>query len=119
MGKELKIPVLALSQLNRAPEARETGEPRLSDLRESGSLEQDADLVMMLHRPGKYQKGKGKDEDEGPDEQDLDEIKTVLKIEKQRNGPTGKIDLIFLKKFTRFESFEHRYDETALPEAPF
>lgn len=119
MAKELQIPVLALSQLNRAPEAREGGEPRLADLRESGSLEQDSDLVMMLHRPGMYQKGKGKNEDEGPDEQDLDELKTVLKIEKQRNGPTGKIDLVFLKKFTRFESYEHRYDEAALPDAPF
>jgi replicative DNA helicase len=118
MAKELSIPVLALSQLNRAPEARESGEPRLADLRESGSIEQDADLVMMLHRPGKYTKGKGKDE-ETADEQELDELKTVLKIEKQRNGPTGKIDLVFLKKFTRFESYERRYDETALPEAPF
>jgi len=119
MAKELTIPVLALSQLNRAPEARETGEPRLADLRESGALEQDADLVMMLHRPGKYKTDKKRDEPETPEDQDADELKTVLKIEKQRNGPTGKIDLVFVKKFTRFESAERRYDEAALPEAPF
>jgi len=56
MAKELNVPVLVLSQLNRSPDAREKGEPRLSDLRESGSIEQDADVVLLLYRPGKYGK---------------------------------------------------------------
>jgi len=111
MAKELTIPVMALSQLNRSPEAREGGEPRLSDLRESGALEQDADVVMMMHRPGLYKK-----KEEGQEEEDL---QTILKIEKQRNGPTGKVDLIFLKEYTRFESYEGRYDEAATPDTPF
>ncbi len=108
MAKELKIPVLALSQLNRGPESREGGEPRLSDLRESGSIEQDADIVMMIHRPGKY----AKTEDGEPAEDNI----TKLKIEKQRNGPTGVIDLVFLKEFTKFETFEGRYDDAYSPE---
>lgn len=111
MAKELSIPVIALSQLNRAPEAREKGEPRLSDLRESGALEQDADVVMMIHRPGHYEK-----KEEG---QEGDDRLTRLKIEKQRNGPTGVVDLVFLKEYTRFEQLEGRYDESYAPEVPF
>ncbi len=110
MAKELEIPVLALSQLNRAPEQRESGEPKLSDLRESGSLEQDADLVMLIHRPGAYKKKKEEEEVEQEDN------RTVLKIEKQRNGPTGPIDLVFLKKYTKFEPYEGRYDSAYMPE---
>ncbi|HUT54590.1 MAG TPA: replicative DNA helicase [bacterium] len=112
MAKELDIPVIALSQLNRAPEAREKGEPRLSDLRESGSLEQDADLVMLIHRPGVYEK-----KEEG---HEADDRLTRLKIEKQRNGPTGVVDLVFIKEYTRFEAMEGRYDESAVPgDVPF
>jgi replicative DNA helicase len=112
MAKELDIPVIALSQLNRAPEAREKGEPRLSDLRESGSLEQDADVVMLIHRPGVYEK---KEEDK-----EADDRLTRLKIEKQRNGPTGVVDLVFIKEYTRFEPLEGRYDESAIPgDVPF
>jgi len=111
MAKEMEIPVMALSQLNRAPEAR-GGDPRLSDLRESGALEQDADVVMLLHRPGLYQKS---DEDG-----EADDRLTRLKIEKQRNGPTGVIDLVFLKEFTKFEPYEGRYDDSSMPDAtPF
>jgi replicative DNA helicase len=111
MAKEMEIPVMALSQLNRAPEAR-GGDPRLSDLRESGALEQDADVVMLLHRPGLYQRS----EEDG----EADDRLTRLKIEKQRNGPTGIIDLVFLKEFTKFEPFEGRYDDSSMPDAtPF
>lgn len=92
LARELQIPVLALAQLNRSSEDRQDHKPRLADLRESGSLEQDADTVMLLHRPEMYEPG----QHEG--------IVEVL-IAKQRNGPTGEITLTFLKQFMRFENF--------------
>jgi replicative DNA helicase len=96
LAKELKVPVIVLSQLNRELEKRGKGErPRLSDLRESGSIEQDADLVGLLYRESK------RDED---DDGDGDAIPITLYIAKQRNGPTGDVDLTFLKSYTRFES---------------
>jgi replicative DNA helicase len=102
MAKELGLPVIVLSQLNRDSE-RENRDPRLSDLRESGSIEQDADVVMLLHRPRK------RDDDEGVQEGavpgDTEHIRLV--IAKQRNGPVGEIDLTFLRRFTRYENF-HR-----------
>ena len=99
LAKELRVPVIILSQLNRELEKRGPGErPRMSDLRESGSIEQDADLVGLLYRESK------KDgEDEG-NEVEQDAIPVKLFIAKQRNGPTGDVDLTFLKGFTRFES---------------
>jgi len=84
LARELKVPVLALSQLNRQVESRGGG-PQLSDLRESGALEQDADIVMFLHRP---------------EEENRQRIE--LYIAKHRNGPTGKIDLYFKGEQTRF-----------------
>jgi replicative DNA helicase len=95
LAKELGIPIMILSQLNRQPDSRDEGKPRLSDLRESGSLEQDADLVGLLVRPEVYA-------DEDSDKASL-KGKATLFIEKQRNGPTGKIDLTFLNEYTRFE----------------
>ena len=96
LAKELNVPVLVLAQLNRELEKREPGaKPRLSDLRESGSLEQDADLVGLLYR-------EKKDEDE--DGVDQDAVPVNLLIAKQRNGPTGDVSLTFLKSLTRFES---------------
>jgi replicative DNA helicase len=92
MAKELRIPVVALAQLNRNPEDRQGGKPRLSDLRESGSIEMDADTVMLLHRPEMYEPG----QHEGTVE---------VIIAKQRNGPTGEITLTFIKQFMRFENF--------------
>lgn len=93
LAKELEVPVLALSQLSRAVESR-GGKPRLSDLRDSGSIEQDADVVMFIHR-----------EDKGKDESEKTNIAEIL-IEKHRNGPTGKVDLYFDEKTTTFLNLE-------------
>ena len=95
MAKELKVPVLVLSQLSRAPETREkTAVPKLSDLRDSGAIEQDADVVMLLRRPCKYPA----DKDSG------DERLAILDIAKHRNGPTGEVKLDFEDRFTRFSN---------------
>ncbi len=95
LAKELKIPVIVAAQLNRQPEQRTGGKPRLSDLRESGSIEQDADLVGLLVRPEVYE------EDEEAKAEKAGEAELI--IAKQRNGPVGEIPLTFLKEFTRFE----------------
>jgi replicative DNA helicase len=100
LAKELRVPVVVLSQLNRDVEKRGAGEaPRLSDLRESGAIEQDADLVGLLYRDSK-----GKDDEDAGRDFDEDAMPVKLYIAKQRNGPTGELNLTFLKSFTRFES---------------
>jgi replicative DNA helicase len=93
LARELKIPVIALAQVNRASEDRQDHKPRLSDLRESGSIEQDADTVMILHRPGKFEPGG-----------ENDNILEVI-IAKQRNGPTGDLTLTWLKEYMRYENY--------------
>ena len=101
LARDLDVPVLALSQLSRAVEAR-GGKPRLSDLRDSGSIEQDADVVMFIHREIDTEKG-GK-------------LNTAeIMIEKHRNGPTGKVDLYFDDKYTTFVDPEsgHGYEKLA------
>ncbi len=100
MAKELNVPVVALSQLNRDSE-RENRGPRLSDLRESGSIEQDADVVMLLHRPKKSEDDK--EVQESNVSGDVEHIKLI--IAKQRNGPIGDIDLIFKRPYTRYENY--------------
>lgn len=93
LAKELDVPVIVLSQLNRLPDQREGGKPRLSDLRESGALEQDADVVALLVRDEKYAEDDKKEQARG---------KATLRIEKQRNGPTGNVKLTFQEEITRF-----------------
>ncbi len=96
LARELDIPVVVLSQLNRSPEGREGHRPRMSDLRESGSIEQDADVVMLLHREDYYHR------DDTADWEPTN--KAELIIAKQRNGPTGSVELIFRDRITRFEN---------------
>jgi len=93
LAKEMNVPVIALSQLSRAPEARNPPRPLMSDLRESGSIEQDADVVTFIYRDEYY---KPSEENAGIAE---------LLISKQRNGPTGSVKMAFLKEFTRFENY--------------
>jgi replicative DNA helicase len=106
LAKELSIPVVALSQLSRAPEQRSGDHrPQLSDLRESGAIEQDADLIMFLFRQEMY---------EGPVDKDGNSIegKAELIVGKQRNGPTGIVHLHFYKHYTRFASWSPRQQPT-------
>ncbi|RMF75573.1 MAG: replicative DNA helicase [Acidobacteria bacterium] len=101
IAKELDIPVLALSQLSRAPDQRQGDHrPQLSDLRESGAIEQDADLVMFIFRPEVYEK-----DEEKIAEKNLEGRAEVI-IAKQRNGPIGTVPLYFVKQYTRFENQE-------------
>jgi len=96
LAKELNVPVLAVSQLSRAPEQREDRRPQLSDLRESGSIEQDADVVLLLFREEVYR----------PNEENRG--KAELIVAKQRNGPVDVVPLAFLREFTRFENWSSR-----------
>jgi replicative DNA helicase len=98
LAKELKVPVIVLSQLNRELEKEKGRKPRMSDLRESGAIEQDADLVGMLYAPSSGE------EEEGEPAQDGDSRAVNLLIAKQRNGPTGDVHLVFRRGITRFES---------------
>jgi replicative DNA helicase len=97
LAKELDIPIIALSQLSRAPETRGDHRPQLSDLRESGALEQDADVVLFIFREEMYANAEG---ERNPDADGTAEII----VGKQRNGPTGSVKLAFLKQYTRFEN---------------
>jgi replicative DNA helicase len=97
LAKELKIPVIALSQLSRAPETRSDHRPQLSDLRESGALEQDADVVMFIFREEQYRDADGQPNQEA-------EGTAEIIIGKQRNGPVGTVKLAFIKEHTRFEN---------------
>jgi replicative DNA helicase len=94
LAKELNVPMMVLSQLSRAPEVRQGDRrPQLSDLRDSGSIEQDADTVLFIFREEIYK----------PEREDLKGLAELL-IAKQRNGPTGLMNLVFLKQFTKFEN---------------
>jgi replicative DNA helicase len=97
LAKELSVPVIVLSQLNRELEREKNRKPRLSDLRESGAIEQDADVVGLLYKPSS-------DDDDSGSSAEEDAVPMNLLIAKQRNGPTGDVNLTFLKSYTRFES---------------
>ena len=94
LAKELNIPVIALSQLSRAVEQRTKKEPMLSDLRESGAIEQDADVVVFLYRPSVYEK----------EDQDLKGLAYLI-VAKQRNGPTGRVTATFIDTYARFDNY--------------
>jgi replicative DNA helicase len=101
MAKELDVPVIALSQLNRALEQRPNKRPQMADLRESGALEQDADVVIFIYRADMY----STDGERPPDAEGTAE----LIIGKQRNGPIGSVRVAFLKQYTRFENLAAGY----------
>ena len=98
LAREMNVPVIALSQLSRAPDSRADHRPMLSDLRESGSIEQDADVVMFIYRDEYYNKEESKSKGI-----------TELIVAKQRNGPIDKVELVWLPQFTKFESMSRQY----------
>ncbi|MCK5270557.1 MAG: replicative DNA helicase [Sedimentisphaerales bacterium] len=107
LARELNVPVIAMSQLNRSPEGREGHRPRMSDLRESGNIEQDADVIIMLHRESYYKQAADKEAGDSASEyspgSENDNMAELI-ITKQRNGPTGTVKLSWIPEWTRFEN---------------
>lgn len=97
LARELKVPVIALSQLSRGVEARQDKRPMMSDIRESGSIEQDADVIAFLYRDDYY----------NADTENKNTIEIILA--KQRNGPVGVVELAFLKEYNKFVNLERRF----------
>jgi len=102
MAKELEVPVVALSQLSRSNEKRDDKRPMLSDLRESGSIEQDADVVIFIHRESYYKRDENMT--------DAERAEAEIIIAKQRNGPTGSVPLNFIARYTCFDNRETTHE---------
>ena len=111
LAKELSVPVIALSQLSRGVEQRQDKRPMLSDLRESGSIEQDADIVAFLYREDYYQR-EGEEGEEENDEGDDNVVEVI--IEKNRSGARGTVKLLFIKEYNKFSSLAY-YPEDQIP----
>src|SRR5699024_9968885 len=106
LARELEVPLIALSQLSRSVESRQDKGPIMSDLRESGSIEQDEDIVGFLYRDDYY--------DQESEKQNIIEII----ISKQRNGPVGTVELAFVKEYNKFVDLDHRYQDSDIPPEP-
>lgn len=111
LAKELKVPVIALSQLSRGVEQRQDKRPVLSDIRESGSIEQDADIVAFLYRDDYYDRAGANDDDEGFNDVPEVDNKVEVIIEKNRSGSRGTVELLFLKEYNKFASIDNRYED--------
>lgn len=110
IARELECPVIALSQLSRGVEQRQDKRPMMSDIRESGSIEQDADIVAFLYRDDYYNRGEGEDDDAGFEPQSNDENGEIeIIIAKQRNGPTGTVKLHFMKQYNKFTDIDYAH----------